>query len=202
MKKQPATDAIELVGFLFRFRKDDFDMLKEIVGADSFVKDIENAVRFYISERSLVNEEPKAAEIIQAMKRASHAAKKLDEAVSKMHRDFYWRFYEHFEIREIVSGLMRDLDSALQHALDDFQPPAKSGAPKKHAQDRLALRIRETLEAAGCSATTTADGDWATVFDLCLQATGLELKDPTSVLKKVRAKGKYSAQLLRVFYPH
>ena len=201
MKRQPATDALQLVALPFRFRRNDFDAIKEIVGDDCFVKEIENDVRFYISERSTVNEEPTAAQIIQAMKRVSRAGKKLEEVVSKMDRGFYWRFYEHLEIRKHVSSLRRDIDSALQQALTDFQPRRKSGAPKKQAQDRLAAKIRQTLEAASCSITTTASGDWATVFDLCLRATGVALNDPTHVIKKLRFKGKKYAKLIQTYRP-
>lgn len=201
MKKGPITDAIQLEAALFRFRHADFDAIKKIVGEDCFVEEIENNVRNYISERSSVNEEPTAAEIIQAMKRISHAGKKLEEAVSKMDRGFYWRFYEHLEIRESVSSLRRDIDSALQQALTDFQPRRKTGAPTKQAQNRLAAKIRQTLEAAGCSITTTASGDWATVFDFCLRATGVALNDPTHVIKKLRIKGKKYAKLIQTFRP-
>ena len=201
MKKEPITDAIQLEAALFRFRQVDFDAIKEIVGEDCFVEEIENDVRFYLWHRSIVTEGPAAAEILQSMKSASHAAEKLDEAVSKMPHDFYRLMYEPLEIRKHVSSLRRDIDSALQQALTDFQPRGKTGAPAKQAQDRLAAKISQTLETAGCRVTTYAYGNWATVFDLCLRATGVALNDPTHVIKKLRFKGKKYAKLIQTYRP-
>ena len=193
----------------FQFDQNDKCALVEMLGSSLHVNDLADVVANYKAGKILERLHVSPGDTRKALMKVSRAAWKLYETLNEIPDDLkqLYAFYvskaiDNSEVLELspsdasltintqdfVHALVRGGDYAV-----NFSPNAKtkSGRPTSNAQLQFIHEIRDILLRGNHKITSSENGTFVTVLDICSTAAGYPLEETRNLARRVtRTSGK------------